>query len=115
VELFESLGRFRHLRIESSRRERFRRSRDSGVGARELRALGEELELGEATFRRYIDSRDLNGDENPWREGCGQAVSKLMEMPSAIVIKNTGDLAVLAQRLDAEIKQLDQLYRAFSA
>lgn len=115
VELFESLGRFRHLRIESSRRERFRRSRSSGVGARELRALSGELELSEATFRRYIDGRDLNGDENPWRENRGQAVAKLMAMPSAIVIKNTGDLAVLAERIDNEIKELDQLYRAFSA
>jgi hypothetical protein len=113
--LFESLGRFQHLKVAATLANRLQRAKRSGIGARELHLIDPDLKLNKASFKRHIDDRDRQGDDNPWRSGFGQAVAELMEMPGAEPVPNNDDLADLGSRLDEKIKQLDRLYRAFSA
>lgn len=114
LQLFEAVGRFAHFRICASDETRLERAKDSGVGERELRSVGFEGDLDEASFKRYIDARDLEGQDYSWTDGYGQAVAEALAVPSE-EIENEGNLADLDEDLDAKVANLDRRYRAFSA
>jgi hypothetical protein len=115
IKLFESLGRFRHLRIEAEIKNRIKFAKRSGIALYELQQIDRTLKLNKKNFVDHIDGRDREGDENLWRTGYGQAVATLMEIPDAEPVPNNDDLAELHRRLDEKIKQLDHSFRAFSA
>lgn len=115
LQLFENLGRFAHLNVSASAQMRLARAVESGIMERELRHLESTPPLDMGTFETHIERRDLDGDDNRWTAGYGQAVASLIEMQSAIDIRNEGTLAELDDMLDHEINQLDKRYRAFSA
>ncbi len=114
ITLFDSLGRFGHLTITTDATERLERARRSGIGQREVTQQVSGRELDAESFAELIDGRDLEGEGDRWRLGCGQAVAKVCEMPSARRVPNDGDLATLADLLDQEIAELDRRFGAFN-
>ncbi len=112
--LFETLGRFAHLRIEAPDLTRIERARISGVGARELAHLDPTPDLDATSFEEHIDARDQRGREDRWTGRYGQAVAELLALPAATTIRNEGNLAEFAELLDRKIEKLDERFRAFS-
>jgi dephospho-CoA kinase len=114
IALFEDLDRFAHVNVHASREIRLQRALESGIMERELQHLPKLPEMNMHTFKKHIEHRDLQGDQNPWTAGFGQAVGALVDKSSASTLQNDGTLAELVDQLDRKIETLDQTFRAFS-
>jgi hypothetical protein len=115
IELFDRLGRFGHLTIESSAATRLGRALASGIGEREIHQIEPDRALDEGSFAELIDGRDRRGDQDSWRLGCGQDVDAVTGMADAVRVPNEGDLATLGVELDARIEELDRAFGAFDS
>ncbi len=115
LRIFENLGTCAQLNIDADEEIRVRRAIASGIMAREVTHIEPTPELDAKAFREYIERRDLEGHDNRWTDGFGQAVGEVVAARSAIQIANNESIAALDASLDEEIRKLDDKYRAFLA
>lgn len=110
VSVFSQLQRFRLMAVEAEEQIRFERAMESGVLEEELSAFPGPPAADLASFRRWIEDRDQRGGGNPWTQGYGQSVEKVLESVTAehATVTNNARLSDLHAEVRNHVIELNQ-------
>ena len=111
--VFESLQHYAQLNVWSHDTKRLARAKASGIFVLETEHIEPTPAPTSRNFRRYIDERDLFGDQRIWTRGFDQAVGRVTANPAAEAVPNNSTLAHLGRALDEHVRRLDERFGAF--